>query len=103
DGFLRPLLVANRLRIPAMTWAVGVGPLHDPESRLVVREALAPVALISVRDIQSRVVLEDLGLPQDIRIGADPAFLLEPGTITPEMLVREGLEPHERVIGMSVR
>lgn len=103
DGFLRPLLVANRLRIPAMTWAVGVGPLHDPESRLVVREALAPVALVTVRDVQSRTVLEDLGLPQEVRIGADPALLLEPKSVAPEMLVREGLEPDERVIGMSVR
>lgn len=102
-AFVRPLLAAESAGVPTMTWAVGAGPLRNPEERLIVRTALAKAHVVSVRDTSSRLLLEDLGLLQDVHIVPDPAMLLEPETFGPELLQREGIDPSARWIGMSVR
>lgn len=103
SGFVRPLLAAEHAGVATMTWAIGAGPLRDPEERLLVRAALSPARLISVRDESSRLLLENLGLAQDVRVVPDPALLLEAESFGQCLLEREGIEPGMRVIGMSVR
>jgi polysaccharide pyruvyl transferase CsaB len=101
--FVKPLLAAHALELATMTWAVGAGPLRDRDERRLVKSALAPAHLVTVRDEQSRLLLEELELPQEIRVVADPALLLEADPFGAELLQREGIEPGMRVIGLSVR
>lgn len=102
-AFVRPALVAQSIGVATMTWAVGAGPLRDAQERLLVRSALAPARIITVRDHYSRLLLEDLGVTQEVHVVPDPALLLEPEPVDTELLRREGIEPGMRVIGMSVR
>jgi polysaccharide pyruvyl transferase WcaK-like protein len=60
--------------------------------------------LITVRDRQSRQLLEEVGVVRDIVLTADPAMLLEPEPLTLDEILRaEAIDPGARLIGFSVR
>ncbi|QKT04067.1 polysaccharide pyruvyl transferase family protein [Ectothiorhodospiraceae bacterium 2226] len=101
--FLREALLAHERQVPVMVYAVGAGPLRDPAAQQAVREALIPAAVVTVRELRARAVLEEAGVHREMRLTADPAFLLEPEALPEGALEREGLEPQRRYIGMSVR
>lgn len=103
SNFLRLMQMACEASIPTMTWAVGVGPLQDRDERAMVLEVLNATNLVTVRDQRSALLLEEIGVAHDILVTADPGLLLEPEEFTPEMLVREGVQPGTRLIGLSVR
>jgi polysaccharide pyruvyl transferase CsaB len=62
-------------RLPVVWWAVGVGPLRSAAASRALRTAGARAIAITVRDDQSRRLLEAIGLPVRAVI-PDPAFLL---------------------------
>jgi len=70
-------LLAALLGRPMLICAVGVGPLFTPEGREAVRLAFALAARASVRDAESRALLEEIGVPGSrVEVTADPAFAL---------------------------
>ena len=89
--------------MPVVVYAVGAGPLHDPSVQGLVREALDHAALLTVRDQQSRHVLEGIGVQREIVVTADPALLLKPEPLPRDALKREGLDGRRRLVGLSVR
>jgi polysaccharide pyruvyl transferase CsaB len=101
--FLREVLLAHESRVPVMVYAVSAGPLRDPATRRLVRDALNEARVVSVRDRDGRQVLEDVGVQREIVITADPAFLLEAEPLPKEALKREGLEEGRPLVGISVR
>ena len=101
--YLRVVRVAQERGLPLLTYAVGVGPLSDGVDTGMVRETLADAIEVTVRDQESRMVLEEAGLLNPITVTADPAFLLEPEDFPAELLREEGVPAGKRLVGLSVR
>jgi polysaccharide pyruvyl transferase CsaB len=102
-GFLRDVIWAKELDVPVMVYAVSVGPLKSPESKQLIVEVLNKVDKITVREREAKILLNDLGINQEIEITADPGLLLKPQSFTKEMLKKEGVNPEIPLIGFSVR
>ncbi|MGC5032213.1 polysaccharide pyruvyl transferase family protein [Micromonospora sp. DT229] len=101
--YLRVVRVAQERGLPVLTYAVGVGPLSDMVDTGMVRETLAGATQVTVRDQESRMVLEEAGLLNPITVTADPAFLLQPEEFPAQLLREEGVPAGKRLVGMSVR
>ncbi len=101
--YLREAVVAQDGGVPVMLYAIGAGPLKDPNAQALVRDCLNKVDVITVREKNAHKVLEEAGVDREILITADPALLLEPEPLPPEALAQEGLARDRPVIGMSVR
>jgi polysaccharide pyruvyl transferase CsaB len=101
--FLREVALAHEVGVPVMVYAISAGPLVDPASRQLVCTSLEKASAVTVRERRARQVLEDVGVRREIRVTADPALLLEPEPLAPDVLKREGLEGRSRLVGMSVR
>ncbi|MEU1889101.1 polysaccharide pyruvyl transferase family protein [Micromonospora sp. WMMD987] len=101
--YLRVVRVAQERGLPLLTYAVGVGPLNDGVDTGMVRETLAGATEVTVRDQESRMVLEEAGLLNPITVTADPAFLLEPEDFPARLLREEGVPAGRRLVGLSVR
>jgi polysaccharide pyruvyl transferase CsaB len=102
--YLRIVRTAQNRGVRTFTYAAGVGPLHEPDDRAAVRTVLSDMDDIVVRDEESKLVLEEVGVERDIVVTADPALLLQPQEFTERMLLREGIPVGvPRLVGMSVR
>ncbi|UUU29683.1 polysaccharide pyruvyl transferase family protein [Streptomyces sp. CA-210063] len=101
--YLRLTRTAQDLGVPVFTYAVGVGPLTDEADRAWSRTTLSDAAEVTVRDEESKLVLEEAGLSRPISVTADPALLLEPGDGGEALLRAEAVPPGVRLVGMSVR
>ncbi|NEY31249.1 polysaccharide pyruvyl transferase [Streptomyces sp. PRKS01-65] len=101
--YLRLVRAAQGRGVPTFAYAVGAGPLREAEDREAVRGVLADMDDIVVRDQESKLVLEEVGLEREITVTADPALLLEPEPFTDAMMRGEGLPTGARLVGMSVR
>ncbi|WP_341717061.1 polysaccharide pyruvyl transferase family protein [Micromonospora sp. FIMYZ51] len=101
--YLRVVRVAQERGLPLLTYAVGVGPLSEMVDTGMVRETLAGATQVTVRDQESRMVLEEAGLLNPITVTADPAFLLQPAEFPASLLREEGVPDGKRLVGMSVR
>lgn len=101
--YLREVALAQERKIPVLVYAVGAGPLRDPAAQRLTRTCLHRATAITVRERRARQVLEEIGVQRDIDITADPALLLTPQPLPPEALMREGLDTHHRLVGVSVR
>lgn len=101
--YMRAVLSAQRHGIPTCGYAIGAGPLVDREDRALVREGLEAMSAFTVRDDETKLVLEEIGVDRPIEVTADPALLLAAEPFTAEMLWREGVPDHDHLVGMSVR
>lgn len=101
--YLALVQAAHNAGVPVFAYAVGAGPLNDPEERAIVRKVLGGVRDLTVRDHESRLVLEKAGLDREVTVTADPALLLTPSDFTTDMLRAEGIPAGSRLVGMSVR
>lgn len=101
--YLREAAIAAELGVPVLIYAVGAGPLEELQNQMLVRETLAKAVAITVRERSAKKVLEDAGIHEGIIITADPALLLTSEPLPPRCLKNEGLDPHRKIIGVSVR
>ncbi len=101
--YLREAVLAQESGVPVMLYAIGAGPLKDPNAQALVRECLNKVDVITVREKSAHKALEEAGVEREIVITGDPALLLEPEALPPDALAQEGLARDHPVIGMSVR
>jgi polysaccharide pyruvyl transferase CsaB len=101
--YLREVEIAHELGIPVVIYAIGTGPLNDPENRKSVVKNLSRAAAVTVRDRQALKQLEEVGVKQKIILTADPALLLEPTPLPPDAIQQEGLDRKHRLVGFSVR
>ncbi len=101
--YLRLVRAAQTRGVPTFAYAVGAGPLTDAEDRDAVRTVLAEMDDVVVRDEESRLVLEEVGLEREVTVTADPALLLAPEPFTGAMMREEGIPSGTRLVGMSVR
>jgi polysaccharide pyruvyl transferase CsaB len=101
--YLRLVRAAQERGIRTFAYAIGAGPLREPDDREAVRTVLADMDDVVVRDEESKLVLEEVGVERDVVVTADPALLLEPEPFTDEMMRHEGVPTDARLVGMSVR
>ncbi|GGQ13082.1 polysaccharide pyruvyl transferase family protein [Streptomyces mutabilis] len=101
--YLRLVRAAQTRSVPTFAYAVGAGPLTEAEDREAVRTVLADMDDVVVRDEESRLVLEEVGLEREVTVTADPALLLGPEPFTETMMRDEGIPAGARLVGMSVR
>jgi polysaccharide pyruvyl transferase CsaB len=102
--YLREVQLAREKRVPVFVYAIGAGPLTHAAAQAAVRETLADVEMVTVREKSAHRVLEEAGLHRDdVVVTADPALLLKPEALPRGILRQEGLEGRRRLIGMSVR
>ncbi|MCG0069290.1 MULTISPECIES: polysaccharide pyruvyl transferase family protein [Streptomyces] len=101
--YLRLARTAQELGVPVFTYAVGAGPLTDETDCAWVRAVLSDAVEVTVRDEESKLVLEEAGLTRPVTVTADPALLLEPGDRGRALLRAEAVPRGVRLVGMSVR
>ncbi|MFI5840917.1 polysaccharide pyruvyl transferase family protein [Catenuloplanes sp. NPDC051500] len=101
--YLRVAKAAQERGVPVFTYALGAGPLTEEADCAIVREVLSEAVQVTVRDEESRLVLEEAGVTRTIHVTADPALLLQPEDFSDEMLRAEGVPAGRRLVGMSVR
>jgi polysaccharide pyruvyl transferase CsaB len=75
-GLIRMAGVAKK---PTMIYAQGIGPLKKPLSQKLTRIALnhKNTRVITVRDPQSKALLQKIGVRKNIEVTADPVWALE--------------------------
>jgi len=76
EEWLKLLRLAKRLNVKTALCAVGVENIRYDESRKLIRDALDGVDLITVRDRNSKDVLIDIGVTNEVKVVTDPAVLL---------------------------
>jgi polysaccharide pyruvyl transferase CsaB len=101
--YLREVQIAREKRVPVFVYAIGAGPLTHAAAQAAVRDNLADIDIVTVREKSAHRVLEEAGLHRDVIVTADPALLLKPEPLPRGILRAEGLEGRRRLIGMSVR
>ncbi|MDQ3571065.1 MAG: polysaccharide pyruvyl transferase family protein [Actinomycetota bacterium] len=102
-NYVREVNLAQERGVPTMAYAIGAGPLRDREDRLVVRDAIGGMDAVTVRDAETKRLLEEVGVEGEVVVTADPALLLTPAPFPEEALVREGVSTERRLVGLSVR
>jgi polysaccharide pyruvyl transferase CsaB len=101
--YLREVFIAHEVGVPVITYAISAGPLNTAFAREAVQSALNGAALVTVRDQLGLRLLEDVGVTREIQLTADPAFLLEPETLSDDALKAEGVDFDRDLVGFSVR
>jgi polysaccharide pyruvyl transferase CsaB len=101
--YLFILKLAQHYRVPTVIYAQGVGPLN----RLIIRKSAAHILnrtrAITVRDADSKDLLESMGVKIPVDVTADPAFLVEPDLDeAADLLDHMGLLD-KKLIGISLR
>lgn len=89
--YLRLVRAAQLRNVPTFAYAVGAGPLTEAEDRAAVRTVLAEMDDVVVRDEESRLVLEEVGLEREVTVTSDPALLLASEPFTAAMMRDEGI------------
>lgn len=90
------LVMASLARCPSVFFCQGYGPVNGPLQKFFTRQVLRLPNLITVRDSESKVELEELGVPAErVHLAADPALLLSP---LPVQEIRELLK-EENLLG----
>ena len=72
--YARPILMAQQLAKPVLLWAQGIGPLDHKESEEIVKDIFTRAAHISLRDNQSALLLEKLGVHRKVIVAPDPVW-----------------------------
>jgi polysaccharide pyruvyl transferase CsaB len=70
--------LARLSRKPVMIYAQGIGPLLRPLSQKLTRAAVQSARAITVRDEDSRALLQKIGVTKNIEVTADPVWALTP-------------------------
>ena len=76
--YLSLIILARLLRIPGIIYGQGIGPIRREINRKMISLSLAKANLIIVRDKQSQMLLEEIGISKElVSAYADPSFLLK--------------------------
>lgn len=102
--YLFVLRLAQLLKRKTMIYAQGIGPLKAKSTRGAVARVLNKASLVTVRDQESKSLLESIGVTRpDAHVTADPALVLEPDLVEADSIIAgAGLNGAE-MIGVSLR
>ena len=104
--YLSLIFLANLLNIPSVIYGQGIGPVQKNINKKLLKWVLNRVNLIMVRDKQSRIFLEKLGVKKNkpIIVNADTAFLLKEKEVPKSILDKYRLDYSQgtAVKGMNI-
>ena len=88
-----------------MIYSQGIGPVNDPKNRRLMAKLFKKLDLINVRDNQSKLELNSMGVRENIRVSTDSVFSLEKPdhVIGAEILSNYGVDTTKMTLGISVR
>ena len=102
SGFLSMFLdfndLAKKFHKKLIIWAASIGPFADHYEEQKVLDNLRRADLITVRETQTLNYLEEKGGFQNIKLTADPAFLLKPSLVASKKTVIGT----ENIIGLNI-
>ncbi len=102
--YLFVIRVAGFFGRKTMIYAQGVGPLIRKSTRRAVQRTLNGVDLITVRDPDSKALLESIGVNRvPIHLSADPSFFVEPDLDAADRLLADHGLCGQELIGVSIR
>jgi len=102
--YLFVLQLAQFFKRKTMIYAQGVGPLNARSTRRAVAGVLNKTNLITVRDQESKVLLEQIGVRKPgIHVAADPALVLEPNLAEADRIITQAGLTGAEMIGVSLR
>lgn len=102
--YLAIIKIAKLFGKKVMLYANGIGPLNSFKNIEKTKDVLNQVDLITLRDEKSQKVLEQIGVSApEIRITADPAFLLKPDLTGKDILSNYGIPLDQKLLCVSVR
>lgn len=104
--YLLIMRIALFFHKPVMLYAQGIGPVRRPKARRAVRDVLQRVAMIGVRDSESRQELERLGVTQPpIHVTADAVLSMPPvdTKVGYYLLKQQGVDGIGTRIGIAIR
>jgi len=97
------IILARLLGLQTMVYAQGIGPLNRKLARALTRWAFSFADLITVRDPQSKKLLQEIGVKKDVIVTADPAFALKPISRAYQQVGQQAVSEHpsalERMFG----
>jgi polysaccharide pyruvyl transferase CsaB len=76
--YLSIIQMAKTLHKKAAVFAQGIGPINKPYNRVLTRSILNKTDLITVRDNESKFLLDEIGVKREVFVTSDLAFLYEP-------------------------
>lgn len=76
--YIKVLEIAKSLGKKTVIWGASMGPFRDIGLKKDMQQFLQGVNLITVRESESLKYLQSLGISENVRIVADPAFTLVP-------------------------
>ncbi len=105
--YISIVALAKVLNKRVIFYAQGIGPINRKFSRLLMHAIANKVDFITLRDEDSMVLLEQLGVNRPpIKVTADPVFALEPSSLDfeqAETLLQEHGIKKDKMVGVSVR
>lgn len=104
--YLALMKLAILYKKPVMVYANGIGPVNKQFNRRLVKRVLNRVDYISLRDEDSRMCLEEMGVKnKNIKLTADPVFTLQaaPKERVNIIFKNEEINKDKPLIGISVR
>lgn len=104
--YLWIMKIALFFKKPVMLYAQGIGPVRGIKARKAVQKVLQQVAVIGVRDRESKAELSDMGVTRPpIHVTADAVLSMHPvdKAIGRQILERHGFTGSRRTVGIAVR
>lgn len=93
--------IAKWHKKPVFVYAQGMGPINRSISKLIVKNTLNKVDKITVRDNDSKILLENIGIKKAISIVPDPVIGLDGSKFVSKWLEENSLD--HQYIAVSVR
>ncbi|TWT07011.1 polysaccharide pyruvyl transferase CsaB [Planococcus sp. CPCC 101016] len=93
--------IAQQLKKPVFVYAQGMGPINSKVNQMIVKHVLNAVTLLTVRDQQSKQLLEKIGVRSQIDLVPDPVMGLDASDFHSSWLQQQNFQ--NKVISVSVR
>ncbi|MGX1982268.1 polysaccharide pyruvyl transferase CsaB [Thermolongibacillus altinsuensis] len=93
--------LAKRLGKPVMVYAQGIGPVEQIQNKWLVKNTMNKVDLITVRDEESKQLLESLNVDKTIKVVPDPVMGLSVTSLQSEWWSSQSFQ--KPVVAVSVR
>jgi len=102
--YLSIIRLAKLFKKKVMLFANGIGPLKSFKNIETTKNVLNEVDLITLRDENSKTVLEQIGVNRpEIHVTADPAFLINPNEAGDDIFENYGIPKDKDILCVSVR